>query len=176
MKVLAILGSPRRYGNTALLTDKFLEGCTGAGHETKKIFLREKDISFCRGCEACTRSQRCVINDDMAGILNEMLASQVIVLATPVYFYSITGLMKNFIDRCLPIYTDLGNKDYYFISAMADTEVANMDRAMASLRGFTDCIPGARVRGEIRAPGVWKAGEVQNLAIMTDAYSLGLKV
>ena len=88
----------------------------------------------------------CVQNDDVAAILEKMLEADVIVLATPVYYYSMNGQMKTLIDRTLPrFYTNkISDKEFYFIATAAEEKPA-IERTMDDLRGFTDCLPGAAI-------------------------------
>lgn len=102
MKVLAISASPRKGGNSDVLCDQFLKGAAEAGNEIKKIALGQVNISPCAACYGCSKSHRCVKKDDMSQILQELIDADVIVLATPVYFYSMDAQMKIMIDRCLP--------------------------------------------------------------------------
>ena len=119
-KILVISSSPRKGGNSDLLCDAFIKGAIEAGHQTKKVFLNNQNIKYCTGCGVCNTTHRCILKDDMAEILNEMVEADVIVLATPVYFYSMDGQMKTFIDRCVPRYQEISHKDFYFIIAAAE--------------------------------------------------------
>lgn len=73
----------------------------------KKIFLRDKKIAFCTGCGVCNRTSVCVQKDDMAEVLDQMVKADVIVLATPIYFYTMDGQLKTMIDRTVPRYTEI---------------------------------------------------------------------
>ena len=113
----------------------------------------------------------------MAEILGKMVSADVIVLATPVYFYSMDGQMKTFIDRTVPRYTEITDKDFYFIMTAADTEKANLERTLEAFRGFTeDCLDGAREAGIIYGTGAWKIGEIKNTTSYNEAYEMGKKV
>ena len=172
--VLIISASPRRGGNSDLLCDRFLAGAREAGHHAEKIFLRDKKINYCQGCGVCNTTHACVQKDDMAPLLDKMLQADVIVFATPVYFYSCDGQLKTISDRCVPRYTEMKNKDFYFILTAADTEQKNMRRTLETLRGFTeDCLEGARERGVIYGTGAWQAGEVKELPVYQEAYEAG---
>ena len=114
-QVLIISASPRRQGNSDTLCDQFAKGAKEAGHQVEKINLQDKKINFCLGCGACNSTHICVQKDDMKPLLDKMIVADVIVLATPVYFYSMNGQLKTFIDRCVPRYTEMTNKDFYFI-------------------------------------------------------------
>ena len=115
--ILILSGSPRKGGNSDILCDRFMEGARESGHRAEKVFLRDKNIGYCIGCEACHQNNGvCVQKDDMAGILEKMIAADVIVMATPVYFYTMDAQMKTLIDRCVARYTEISNKAFYFIA------------------------------------------------------------
>ena len=97
--VLIIEGSPRANGNSAVLCDEFARGAEEAGCSVKRIRAARKKVAGCLGCNACLRNGgSCVQKDDMAEIRAEMLAADVIVLASPIYFYSMTAQLKAVID------------------------------------------------------------------------------
>ncbi|MFA4983676.1 MAG: flavodoxin family protein [Candidatus Micrarchaeia archaeon] len=104
--VFAVNGSPRgRMGNTERVLQPFLEGARDAGARTEVAYLKDKNIGYCNGCMACWRSpiQECALKDDMPGLLKKITEADIIVYATPLYSFSMTGLMKNFMDRMLPL-------------------------------------------------------------------------
>jgi multimeric flavodoxin WrbA/putative sterol carrier protein len=106
MKILAIQGSPRpKVSNTEVLLQEFLKGARSQGAETETVYLKEKKINFCVGCYTCwTKTPGiCVYKDDMPGILRKIIECDIIVFATPLYGYNVTGLFKVFQDRTLPL-------------------------------------------------------------------------
>ena len=106
MKITAFNGSPRgRSSNTGIMVSEFLQGAEKAGAETEQIFLAEKEIGNCMGCFKCWISTpgKCVIRDDMTTLLEKIIDSDVIVMATPLYVDGVTGIFKNFMDRILPL-------------------------------------------------------------------------
>ena len=107
MKFLAIVGSAMSGGNTDLLTDAFLKGVAEQGHTVVKIHLGETRIGPCLGCNACAQSGVCVQADGMQQLLPAFLDCDVVVFATPVYFWGISAQLKAVIDR---LYV-LGQKD-----------------------------------------------------------------
>lgn len=173
--VLLISGSPRKRGNSDLLCDEFMRGALEAGHTVEKVRLQELNIRSCLACYGCRNMGACVQKDDMEALLEQMVQADVIVLATPVYFYSMDGQMKTMIDRTLPRYTEIVNKDFYFIATAAAGKLS-MERTMDALRGFTDCLPGAKVRGRIYGHGVYQKGEVTATTAFRDAYNMGKKI
>lgn len=99
MRVLGIVGSPRRGGNTETLVDEVLMGAGEAGATTEKVVLSEMEVSLCKACNECRRDGRCVQEDDMVALLEKMKQSEVWVLGTPVYWWGPTAQFKAFIDR-----------------------------------------------------------------------------
>ncbi len=99
MKIVGILGSLRKGGNTEILLDMALGEARENGFATRKITLRNKKIAPCNGCQKCIDNGRCVIKDDMEEIYKNLLEAQGIIWATPVYFWSMTGLTKVALDR-----------------------------------------------------------------------------
>lgn len=173
-KVLIISASPRKNGNSDILCDRFAKGAEESGHQPEKVFLASQAIGYCRGCGVCNDTHKCVQKDDMADILDKMVNADVIVLATPVYFYSMDGQMKTFIDRTVPRYTEIKDKDFYFIMTAADTERDNLNRTMETFRGFTeDCLNGAKEAGIIYGTGAWQTGEIKTTAAYNEAYEMG---
>ncbi|HBE76313.1 MAG TPA: flavodoxin family protein, partial [Firmicutes bacterium] len=108
MKVLAINGSPRgREGNTERILQPFLEGTRDAGAKIETIYLKDKKINHCIGCFSCwTKTPGvCVHHDDMPELLEKALSADMLVYATPLYCFTVTGLMKDFMDRNIPLVT-----------------------------------------------------------------------
>ncbi|WP_303842469.1 flavodoxin family protein, partial [Selenomonas ruminantium] len=114
-KVLILSGSPRKGGNSDFLCDAFMKGAQEAGHDVEKIFINDKKISYCRACYVCRHTHKCFQKDDMTEILDKMIEADVLVLASPVYFYAIAGQVKTMLDRTLPRWTELKNKEFYYI-------------------------------------------------------------
>lgn len=177
-KVLVISSSPRRNGNSDLLCDQFMKGAIEAGHRAEKIFLADKTIHYCTGCGACANATRpCVQKDDVAEILEKLVEADVIVLATPVYFYTMCAQLKTLIDRSCPRYTAISNKEFYFILTAADTNRAAMNRTLESLRGFTeDCLENSREKGILFGLGVMDRGEVKETPAYREAFEMGKRI
>ena len=104
MQILAFVGSPRKGGNTELLVDELLSAAEANGHLVRKVQLAELSIGPCRDCRACKRpeDQRCVVDDDMPGIYEELARADVLVFGTPIYWYGPTAQMKLLVDRLRP--------------------------------------------------------------------------
>jgi multimeric flavodoxin WrbA len=106
MKIIIFNGSPQaENGNTHFMVEKFTKGAKQGGAEVENVFLAKKDIKPCRGCFSCwiKTPGKCVIKDDMAGLLEKIKDVDIIVFATPLYVDNVTGIMKNFMDRIIPL-------------------------------------------------------------------------
>lgn len=112
----------------------------------------------------------------MAEVLEKMIAADVIVMATSVYFYTMCAQMKTLIDRSCARYTELLNKEFYFIVAAADSDAQAMERTIEGIRGFTTLLKGSQEKGIIYGTGVWKVGDIKKSAVMTQAYEMGKTV
>mgnify|MGYP001130081576 CR=1 FL=1 len=175
--ILVISASPRKGGNSDVLCDEFIKGAQQAGHKVEKIFLRNFKVNYCTGCGVCNSTHKCVQKDDMEEILNKMVAADVIVMATPVYFYTMNGQMKTLIDRTVPRYEEISGKDFYFIVAAADSSRANMEKTLEGFRGFTaDCLPDAHEKGVVYGTGAWQVGDIKSSPAMDEAYQMGRSV
>ena len=173
-KVLILSGSPRKGGNSDILCDEFLRGAREAGHQVEKVRVAEKKIAPCLGCYYCSAHDgECVRRDDMAGLLQQMIDADVIVLASPVYFYSIDAQMKAVIDRCVARWTEIPNKEFYYIMTAAEDSDTVMDCTLECFRGFAACLDGAQEKGVIEGKGVYEAGAVRATRYMQEAYEMG---
>jgi len=106
MKIIAFNGSPRgSEGNTYIMVESFLKGAKAAGAEVEQVLLSEKNIKHCQGCFSCWLKTpgQCVIKDDMSELLEKYVAADIIVIATPLYVFNVTGIMKDFMDRTIPL-------------------------------------------------------------------------
>ena len=112
----------------------------------------------------------------MAVVLDKMVEADVIVMATPVYFYTMCGQMKTLIDRTCSRYTEITNKDFYFIVTAADTNNQAMERTLEEFRGFTNCLDGATEKGIIYGTGAWNIGDIKKSNAMKKAFEMGKTV
>ena len=173
-KILIFSASPRKGGNSDSLCDAFYKGAREAGHQVEKVFLKNQTIHYCTGCGVCNTTHQCVQKDDMQEILDKMVEADVLVCATPVYFYTMNAQMKTLIDRTTPRYTEISHKEIYFLLTAADPNRASLHRTLESFRGFTeDCLEDAQEKGIVYGTGVWKMGEVQKTPAYEEAYQMG---
>ena len=175
-KVLVLSGSPRKGGNSDLLCDEFMRGAKEAGNEALKIRVAEKKIGYCSGCYYCQKSGGvCAKKDDMAEVLQKMIDADVIVLASPVYFYSIDAQLKTLIDRTVARWEEVRDKEFYYIATCADNDKVSQER-IECFRGYADCVEGAKEMGVVYGIGVYAPGEIKDTPAYREAYQMGLGV
>ncbi len=172
--VMIISASPRKNGNSDILCTNFKNGALAAGHNVEKIDLRDKNIGYCIGCYACTKLGKCFQNDDMNELAKKLENADVIVLATPVYFYSMDAQLKTFIDRTVQNYTKI-RADIYIMATAWDPNTANLESTVEAVRGFSrDCLEECPEKGVIIAGGVSEKGDINNTKYPEQAYNMGL--
>ena len=164
-KVLIISSTPRKDGNSDKLCD-----------EVEKMRITDIKIGYCTGCYACQKTGKCAIKDDAQSVIDKMMAADVIVLASPVYFYSICAQLKALIDRTVVVYPNLTNKRFYYLLTMADTNRTKFDGPIATMRGFLDCYEGSKEAGMVCADGVYELGAIDSTKFIAEAKALGRSV
>lgn len=174
-KVLILSGSPRKRGNSDILCDEFAKGAIAAGNEVEKIFVAEKKISLCTGCYFCREhGGRCAFNDDMGDILQKIIDCDVLVLSSPVYFYSISAQLKSVIDRTVARWTEIANKDLYYIVTAAEDDSDTLDTTLACFHGFAKCIDGYEEKGTLYGKGLYETKDLDRRPeLITIAYEMG---
>lgn len=174
-KVIIISSSSRKGGNSDILCDEFQKGAQEAGHDIEKIFLKDKKINYCSGCGFCNTNNytACSQKDDMNEILEKIIKADVIVMATPVYFYTMCAQMKTFIDRWCARYTHITGKEFYFIITAADGNESALYRTLDEFRGLLDCLSSPVEKGVIFGSGVWQKGDVLGTDYPNRAYEMG---
>lgn len=177
-KVLIISSSLRGGSNSEILAHATEKGAIEAGNEVEFINLKGKDIKFCIGCLACQKTHKCVLNDDMAGLITKVQNADVLIFATPIYYYEMSGQMKTFLDRCNPLFPQTNKfKDVYLITSSYDDADDVANRAINGLKGWIECFgqssfAGALVGGGINDPK--DASKREDL--LQEAYELGKNI
>ena len=176
-KVVVVSTSLRTNSNSELLAKSFVEGAKEAGNEVEYISLKNKDIRFCIGCLACQTIGHCVIKDDVADIMNSVLEADVVVWATPVYYYEMSGQMKTLIDRLNPMYSkDYKFRDIYLLATAAEEGDEVFEKVITGLNGWIDCFEKTTIKGTILAGGVSDSGAISGNDKLKEAYDLGSHV
>lgn len=173
-KVLIISTSPRKEGNSQALADAFMKGAKEANNQVEKVELYAKNINFCLGCLACQKSGQCVIKDDANAIVEKMRAADVLVFATPIYYYAMSGQMKTMLDRSNPLYdTDYKFTDIYLLASAADEQEDAVEGAINGLSGWIACFPKTHLAGVVFGGGVDEVGKIKGHPALNKAYELG---
>lgn len=146
MNILSVLASPRNQGNTAILLKKYLEGVEDFTSQVQieTIYLQSKNIQYCTGCNTCQKSSKsqCVLKDDMQDIYKSVEKADILVFATPVYVFNMTGQLKTFLDRLHAVdYNTLLNKKIVLLTTYGDTSevdagVQNIVQSIAMLSQY----------------------------------------
>lgn len=175
--ILVISTSLRRNSNSEALADEFIKGAKESGNKVEKATLRDKNIAFCKGCLACQSLHRCVIKDDSQEIVEKMLKADVIVWATPVYYYCMSGQMKTMIDRANPLFAmDYAFRDVYLLASAAEDEESAVKGTIEGLKGWIECFERAEFAGYVFAGGVNGEGEVKGHKALKEAYKTGKSI
>ncbi len=174
-RVLVITTSLRAKSNSDRLAEELIRGAAAAGHEVGHISLKDKAVAFCRGCLACQKTQRCVIRDDAAAIVEKVKEADTLVFVTPIYYYEMSGQMKTLLDRLNPLFpSDYRFRSVYMLSVAAEDEAYVPETAVAGLRGWVDCFEKAELVDTLFCGGVSGAGEAaQKAASLEAAYEFG---
>ena len=177
MKVLIITTSLRARSNSDALAEAFARGAQETGNEVETISLHGKDLRFCRGCLACTKTLRCVIRDDAPAMVDKMHDADVIVFATPIYYYEMSGQMKTLLDRANPLFSsDYHFRDIYLLTTAAEDEEMTPEGAEHGLNGWIACFEHAHLAGHVFAGGVTDMGEIEGHPALQQAYTMGKSI
>ena len=175
--VLIISSSPRKGGNSETLAAAFARGAQEAGNRVETVYLREKQYSFCKGCFACRKLGHCVIRDDAVEVTAKMHDADVLVFATPVYYYSVSGQLKTILDRANPIYdTDYAFTKAYLLATAAEDEPETVEGTEKAVQGWVDCFPRCELVETVFAGGVNEVGEIAGHPALEKAYQVGKEV
>ena len=173
-KIIVVTSSPRKGGNSETLAQKFAEGAISAGNDVQVVAVRDIGLQFCTGCMYCQSHDKCVLGDGMNGLYEKFQNADVLVFATPVYYYAVSGQLKTFLDRLNPLYPRENKfKEVYLLATAADDVESAMDGAVKDIQGWIDCFDGVTLKGVIRAIGVNDKGQINTTAFPAQAYELG---
>jgi multimeric flavodoxin WrbA len=182
-QVLVILGSPRRKGNSSALAARISRGAKSAGAEVETVFLQALDINPCRGCDTCQKddSKGCAIEDDMQRIYPKLIRSDAWVIASPVYWFTMSAQTKMFMDRCYALTAYAKNpfagKRIAIAMSYGDVDPVRSG-CVNALRTFQDAFryTGSKIVGMVYGSAM-KAGEIaNNKALMQEAEELGKRL
>jgi multimeric flavodoxin WrbA len=167
MKIVAVLGSPRPQGNSAILARAFLKAAGDLGAETQEFFLNQMTYKGCQACMACkTKSETCVLEDDLTPVLDAIREADVLVLASPVYFGDLSGQLKCCFDRTYAYF----RPDFSCRMPPGKTAVVALTQANPEEKEFADIFPryqrwfqwyGFAAAYLLRAVGVKDPGDIK---------------
>jgi len=183
MKVLGIMGSPRRQSNTEILLDRALAGAEEMGAEVEKVVVSQLKVSPCREIYACLKDGHCAIRDDMQWLYEKLLEADHIMFASPIFFYGLTSQAKAIVDRCQALWVrrhvlGMGKEDNrirrgVFISVGATQGNRLFDGATLTVKYFFDAI-GVQYAGDLLIRGVdGKAQIKEHPTALQHAFRLG---
>ena len=188
LKVMGIFGSPRRGGNTDTLLEETLKGTEKEGAEVERLHLTEFTITPCKECHGCDRTGECVILDDMQKIYPKLLDADVIILASPIFFYGISAWAKAFVDRCQALWSrkylvkdrSLGKEGKrrkgFFISVGATKGARVFEGAILTAKYFFDVF-NAEYVGELVFRGIEAKGDIlKHPEALQQAFEAGRKL
>ena len=177
--IIVISTSLRKNGNSERLADAFVKGAKEAGHMVEKCSLQDCAMHFCTGCMTCQHSRQgqCAMPDDADILIQKMAAADVIVFATPVYFYEMCGQMKTLLDRTNPLFPiPYKFKDIYLLTTAADSEQHAMDGVIKGLQGWIDCFEKSSLKAVVYGTSIDGMDAVlEHPEILNEAYELGKK-
>ena len=154
-RVLVISTSLRAGSNSDILAGRLAAGARDAGHRVECVSLKDKTLRFCKGCLACQKTQKCVLEDDANAIAEKVLEAETLVFVTPIYYYGMSGQMKTLLDRLNPLYpSDYRFRDVYMLSVAAEEDPRVPDRAVNGLRGWIECFEKASFAGALFCGGL----------------------
>jgi len=171
MKVLGLFGSPRRGGNTEILLEEALKGAEREGAEIERLYLSDLKITPCTECHGCDETGDCVILDEMQKIYPKLLEADIIILASPIFFYGVTAWAKALIDRSQALWAkkylvndpSMGKRGKrrkgFFISVGATKGQKVFEGAILTVKYFLDAL-NAEYTGELLYRGVDGKGEI----------------
>ncbi len=175
--IIVISSSPRKNGNSNALVAAFVRGAEERGNAVEVISLTGKHMEFCRGCMVCNQTNSCVIADDMKQINEKLGKADVVVFATPIYYYSVSGQLKTFFDRTSPLFTaDYKFRDVYLLATAAEDETTTPDGTIQATVGWVDCFEKAKLTKTVFAGGVDAVGDIAGHPALEEAYQTGKSI
>lgn len=174
-KILVLTSSARVKGNTDLLAEEFIRGAQESGNEVEKIQLSRASIKGCLGCDGCRRNVGvCVQKDDAIDIMQKMLDADVVVFASPVYFYNVNAQMKLLWDRTYSQMQTWKNKTVYLLTAGGAPDEKYFEPIINAVKKYIGCFENITLGGFVLGIGLMGKGEVKEQQdAMSKAYIYG---
>ncbi len=178
-KILMIVGSPRKKGNTQRLAEAFQQGAQEAGAQVQLVNLAETPVKGCLDCGGCNKTGRCVQRDGMEAIYEGIQDCDLLVLGTPIFFFTVSAQLKAALDRlhsyAIAIQYKFPKKECVLLAVSGDPEVEHMQQVVTYYRTLTGRL-GWTDRGMILATGAKARGAIEGNIALEQAVELGRKV
>lgn len=174
--ILIITSSLREQSNSNLLAEALKKGAEENQNNVEIISLKENRIAPCVGCGSCQVHGECFMKDKLNDILDKVIDSDVLVFASPTYYYSISGTLKNFIDRTYAKFNKIKDKDFYYIGSSADPSKESIDGALETIKGFLRCVDNVNLKGVVYGLNLNNQGDAKNSESLKQAYELGKNI
>lgn len=174
MKIVVLTGSPRRNGNTGHMAGQFIMGAEEAGHEVYRFDCAQRKVSPCIACNRCGMNGTCIFNDDFVELRPHLLAADMVVFATPMYYFGFSSWLKTVIDRFYALNGQIKGapKQAAFLMAYANTDPKEAEPMTSHYHTLLSYL-GWKDRGMVVAPGMWPTGAVNETEYSRKAYELG---
>lgn len=175
--IVVVSTSIRPRSNSERLARRFAEGAKEAGNQVELISLKGKQIGFCKGCLACQKTGVCVIKDDAVEIEKKVCEADVVVWASPIYYYGMSGQMKTLIDRLNPLYVKPYRfKDVYFLATATEDAASTPLYALGGVKGWVECFKGVTLKGCLFAGGYGEPASIEGSRKLDEAYEMGKSI
>lgn len=177
--IVVITGSARRGGNSDLMAEAFIKGAQSAGHNVKKIESAFLNINTCKVCNSCFKDGKpCVQNDDFNDVAEDILNSDVIVFACPVYWYSFPAALKLLLDKFYAFNVagkDMQYKESVIMTCAEDTDKYTFDGILHAYEAIAKYLKWS-IAGKLAVPGVSAKGDINKTTALTQAEELGKNI
>ena len=179
MKTVTVIKTSHRINsNSSYMADKFIEGLKINNNKINIIDLKNIKLNFCKGCLACQTTKRCIQNDSMNSLLDEISNSDILVFSSPVYYYTVPGQLKTFLDRLNPLYgKDNKFREIYLLASAGDDNISAVNTLIEELKSFALCFDHLNFTKYIFAGGITEPNLIKNNPeILNDCFQFGKSI
>lgn len=175
-KVTIISSSFRNPSSSKKLAFEMMKGIK-KNNEVSLIELDKINFNFCKGCLACQKTGKCIINDDIKNIIKEIQSSDILVFVTPIYFYSISGQLKTFLDRLNPLFVSKENKfkEVYALFTCADDNLSAIEGPIKALNGWIECFENVKFINSFNGLSITNVNDISK-ETLEKAYEFGKEI
>ncbi len=175
-KIFVITGSARKDSNSSILADNFIKGAKEAGHQVVRFDAALKNVHPCIACDTCRNNEKaCIFKDDFESVREDIINADIVVFATPIYYFNMSAQIKTVIDRFYSIEDMMKTKKTVLLVSLADIDPKTPELAILNYEAIIDLL-GWQDAGKVIAYGVWPAGAVNSTDYPQKAYELGKSI